>query len=60
MMALGHCSEAEYRRMIREKVQAAHETGLALAMPWTAATGDAVVSPWHRRVTANARRLRKG
>ena len=59
MISLGYCSPAEYQRMVIEKIQAAHETGLALAMPWTAATAAGLLAPWHSRATANARRLLK-
>lgn len=58
MMAQGRCSRAEYRRMLAEKIEAAQLSTLALAFPKRVDVA-ALVSPWHRRATANARRLRK-
>ena len=54
----GTCSPAEYRRMVREKVEAASISVGALVR---AGRPDpaALVAPWHRRAKANARRLRK-
>lgn len=59
MMAAGTCSAAEYRRMVAEKAEAARRSGLALATPRRRGTAVAVLAPWHRGVTANAKRLRK-
>lgn len=58
MMAAGACSPAEYQRMVREKTEAAMQTGMALATG--RATVTSLMSPWHSRSRANARRLRKG
>lgn len=59
MMSQGSCSPAEYRRMVREKAQAAGLSGLALAFPGRRDIAAACLAPWHRRATANARRLRR-
>lgn len=57
MIAQGSCSPAEYQRMFTEKMEAAQHSGLALSSQG----GDmvAALKPWHRRATANAKRLRK-
>lgn len=57
MMAASTCSPAEYRRMVREKAAAAVETGRLLSSKKVSA--DALLKPWHRRATANAKRLRR-
>jgi hypothetical protein len=59
MMAQGRCSPAEYRRMVGEKVWAAYLSGVALASTRGNAAAAAALKPWHRRATANAKRLRK-
>lgn len=60
MIAQGSCSPAEYRRMVREKAQAAYLSGLALAKKRTGSGAlIAALAPWQRRAAANARRLRK-
>ena len=57
MMAQGTCSAAEYRRMVREKVRAAHRSG---ALATLGARDLAVIlGPWHKAATANAKRLRR-
>ena len=56
MIATGTCSPAEYTRMVQEKMLAAHQSTLALLMGGSA---SAVLRPWHRRASANARRLRR-
>lgn len=58
MMAQGRCPAAEYRRMVVEKADAAQASLAALVRP-ASARPRRVLSPWHRRVTANAKRLRK-
>jgi hypothetical protein len=55
----GSCSPEEYQRMIEEKVEAAHRSGLALAFPGMNGTIEDVLAPWHQSATANAKRLRK-
>jgi hypothetical protein len=57
MMMLGTCSPAEYRRMVREKTNAAQLSVLALMRGRSDAAS--LLGPWHRRATANAKRLRK-
>lgn len=58
MMAQSTCSPAEYRRMTREKASAAVETAKLLSAPQGVSV-EAFLRPWHRRATANAKRLRK-
>lgn len=58
MMAQSTCSPAEYRRMVQEKARAAAETARLLSKPRGASAG-ALLKPWHRKATANAKRLRK-
>jgi hypothetical protein len=57
MMSAGNCSVAEYRRMVLEKQHAAHRSVV------TALDGKsdmaALLAPWHRHATRNARRLRR-
>ena len=57
MMAQGTCSPAEYRRMVREKAHAAHRSGSRVARG--ARDVSAVLAPWHKAATANAKRLRR-
>lgn len=59
LIVSGRCSPAEASRMGAEKLAAAAETAALLATP--AGRGDLrrLLAPWHRRVTANAKRLRK-
>jgi hypothetical protein len=59
LIAQNRCSKAEYRRMVREKAQAAMETGLRLASSGGQASINSLMAPWYSRVTANAKRLRK-
>lgn len=59
MMATGACSPAEYKRMVREKQAAAKMTAqrAAAGMGWTSPAS--LLAPWHSRVTANVKRLRR-
>jgi hypothetical protein len=58
LAAQGQCSDAEYRRMVHEKAEAAAESSLRLLT--NGGRLDAgVLAPWHRRATANAKRLRR-
>ena len=57
MMAQGTCSPAEYRRMVREKAHAAHRSGSLVARG--ARDVSALLAPWHKAATANAKRLRR-
>jgi hypothetical protein len=62
MMARGTCSAAEYRRMVSEKATAAQLSALALMTGkgrGKKAAAKAVLTPWHSRATANAKRLRR-
>jgi hypothetical protein len=54
-MATGACTPAEYERMFAEKMKAIYLSGLALAEGKDA---EAVLRPFHKRATANAKRLR--
>jgi len=56
MMARSTCTPAEYQRMVMEKAAAAQESALALL---TGRGPKAALTPWHRRATANAKRLRR-
>jgi Xaa-Pro aminopeptidase len=56
MMALGTCSAAEYQRMITEKLLAAQQSALAAMRPGPR-SGTALLAPWHRAASANAKRL---
>ncbi len=58
MMAQGTCSPAEYQSMIAEKTAAALEIGGLLFSP-NGASAQALLTPWHSRATANAKRLRR-
>ena len=57
LMAQNKCSAAEYRRMVREKAEAAAISGLTLASGGGASV-KALLAPWYTRAKANARRLR--
>ena len=59
MMASGSCSAAEYRRMIDEKALAAYRSGLMLARSRRYGVLAAMLVPWHKAASANARRLRR-
>jgi hypothetical protein len=57
MMARGTCSPAEYRRMVREKARAMQISGARAARGQTNLA--ALLTPFHSRATANAKRLRR-
>ena len=59
MMMRGACSPAEYSRMISEKIAAATHTASALARAKEPPKLGTLLTPWHKRATANARRLRR-
>ncbi len=59
LIAQGRCSPAEYQRMLMEKVAAAQRSAAIVATSAGKAKPHAVIAPWHSRVTANAKRLRK-
>ena len=56
MIARGTCSPAEYQRMVIEKAAALQQSAVAVM---TGRGKKAVLAPWHKRATANARRLRR-
>jgi hypothetical protein len=56
MMVQGTCSLAEYQRMAIEKAAALQQSALAVM---TGRGKKAALAPWHKRATANARRLRR-
>jgi hypothetical protein len=56
MIARGACTPAEYQRMVMEKAAALQQSALAVM---TGRGEKAALRPWHRRATANARRLRR-
>jgi hypothetical protein len=55
MMIQGTCSPAEYQRMVTEKAAAMQLSGLAILH---GRGKRQVLAPWHKRATANAKRLR--
>ena len=59
MMTQDSCSPAEYRRMMSEKMSAAAQSASVLARRRGRGAVIAALLPWHRRATANAKRLRK-
>ena len=56
MLAQGKCSPTECARMVLEKQQALALSGFALLM---GASATSILAPFHRGVTANAKRLRR-
>ena len=56
MLAQGKCSPTEFARMVLEKQQAFALSGFALLRGASAAS---ILAPFHRGVTANAKRLRR-
>lgn len=59
MMARGTCSAAEYGRMVREKMAAASHSAALISRPGKAPSVSALLSPWHAKARANAKRLRR-
>jgi len=57
LIATGNCPPAEYRRMGREKMKAAEQTGLALLSKRP--NPAQLLTPWHRAARRNAQRLRR-
>ncbi len=55
LMASGACSIAEYERMLSEKMRAMTQSSAALMAGKEA---EDIIRPFHRRATANAKRLR--
>jgi hypothetical protein len=58
LMASGRCTPAEYRRMVREKQDAARDSAWAALFP-TGNPAAALLRPWLKRARSNARRLRR-
>jgi len=56
MIARGTCSPAEYQRMVMEKAAAFQQSAIAVM---TGRGKKAALAPWHKRASANARRLRR-
>jgi hypothetical protein len=56
MMMSGTCSPAEYLRMTTEKMKAVEQ---ATAAAMAGEGPEAILHPFHKRATANAKRLRK-
>jgi hypothetical protein len=55
MMVKGMCSPAEYQRMVTEKAAVIQQSALAVMV---GRGKREVLAPWHKRATANAKRLR--
>ncbi len=55
LMASGECTLAEYERMLSEKMGAMTQASVALM---SGREPEAVLRPFHRKATANAKRLR--
>ena len=56
MIARGTITAAEYQRMVVEKAAALQRSAIAVM---TGRGKKAALAPWHKRATANARRLRR-
>ena len=56
MIARGVCSPVEYQRMVIEKTAALQQSAMAVL---TGRGRKEALAPWHKRATANARRLRR-
>jgi len=56
MIAQGTLTAAEYQRMVMEKAAAVQQSAMAVM---TGRGKKAALQPWHKRATANARRLRR-
>lgn len=56
MMLQGTCPPAEYQRMATEKAAAMQLSALAV---WGGRSKTQALAPWHKRATANAKRLRR-
>ena len=55
LMASGACTTEEYHRMVHEKMRAVHLSSVALM---SGRHAEDVLRPFHKRATANAKRLR--
>jgi hypothetical protein len=54
MIAQGTLTAVEYQRMVMEKAAALRQSAMAVM---TGRGKKAALAPWHKRATANARRL---
>jgi len=59
LMAQGTCSAREYRRMVSEKADAVYRSACSLLSNRGPDAMARALAPWHRKVAANARRLRR-
>jgi len=60
MIAQGTCTDAEYHRMVMEKVSAVRQTSRLAIRPGSIGANPAgLFLPWHRAATRNAKRLRR-
>jgi hypothetical protein len=59
LIAQNACPPEEYLRMVQEKTEATMESGMKLLWSGGQASMASLIAPWHRRATANAKRLRK-
>jgi hypothetical protein len=59
MMLSGTCSPAEYTRMVKEKQAAARSSARIMMARGPFASAASLLAPWHSRVTANTKRLRR-
>src|SRR5215469_16220815 len=59
LMIKNDCSPGEYRRMVKEKPEAAARSASLFALSAGGASLASLLSPWRARAVANARRLRK-
>jgi hypothetical protein len=57
LMMSGQCSMREYERMVSEKMHASQVAAVALM---NGESVEAVIKPYHKHATANAKRLRRG
>jgi hypothetical protein len=57
LMAKGACSPAEYSRMVLEKAAAYRQSAALVVRRKGNPSLTSVIAPWHKRATANARRL---
>ncbi len=56
LMATGTCTHDEYQMMVHEKMHAMQQASMALL---TGQSTQTVLQPFHKKATANARRLRE-
>ncbi len=56
LMMSGQCTSVEYQQMVTEKMSALQLAGTAM---FSGHDAEAILRPFHKRATANARRLRR-